>query len=159
MPLPPKGADDVRAGGRPLPGRGYRAEDAPVLVGLGAAAGVAGSLVFCLYITSTDVTRLYHRPDLLWIGLPILLYVQARMWLLAGRNEYSPRRRIGRGPVDAARRTPDTSRSEKPPLRDGHPGDYPGVPVHWRAERIGGVIRRPATRNAMLAELAWTRGD
>ena len=27
------------------------------------------------------------RPDLLWIGLPILLYVQARMWLLAGRNE------------------------------------------------------------------------
>jgi 4-hydroxybenzoate polyprenyltransferase/phosphoserine phosphatase len=77
----------VTLDGKALPGRGYRAEDTPVLVGLGAAAGVASSLVFCLYITSTDVTRLYHRPDLLWIGLPVLLYVQARMWLLAGRNE------------------------------------------------------------------------
>jgi 4-hydroxybenzoate polyprenyltransferase/phosphoserine phosphatase len=80
-------SESVSRAGQPLPGRGYRAEDTPVLVGLGAAAGVASSLVFCLYITSTDVTRLYHRPDLLWIGLPILLYVQARMWLLAGRNE------------------------------------------------------------------------
>jgi 4-hydroxybenzoate polyprenyltransferase/phosphoserine phosphatase len=70
-----------------IPGRGYRTEDLPVLVGLGAAAGIASSLVYCLYITSTDVARLYERPDLLWIGLPILLFVQGRMWLLAGRRE------------------------------------------------------------------------
>jgi 4-hydroxybenzoate polyprenyltransferase/phosphoserine phosphatase len=81
------GSEGEKLDDQPLPGRGYRAEDTSVLVSLGAAAGVASSLVFCLYITSTDVTRLYHRPDLLWIGLPILLYVQARMWLLAGRDE------------------------------------------------------------------------
>jgi 4-hydroxybenzoate polyprenyltransferase/phosphoserine phosphatase len=70
-----------------LPGRGYRTEGLAVLVGLGAAAGIASSLVYCLYITSTDITKLYERPDLLWMGLPILIFVQARMWLLAGRRE------------------------------------------------------------------------
>jgi 4-hydroxybenzoate polyprenyltransferase len=69
-----------------LPGRGYQSVDIPVLVALGVAAAIASSLVFCLYITSTDVVRLYRRPDLLWLGLPILLYGQARMWLLAGRS-------------------------------------------------------------------------
>lgn len=69
-----------------LPGRGYQREDAPALVALGVGAAIASSLVFCLYITSTDVVRLYRHPDLLWLGLPVLLYTQARMWLLAGRN-------------------------------------------------------------------------
>jgi 4-hydroxybenzoate polyprenyltransferase len=70
-----------------LPGRGYQGVDAPVLIALGVAAAIASSLVFCLYITSTDVVRLYRRPDLLWLGLPILLYGQARIWLLAGRSK------------------------------------------------------------------------
>jgi hypothetical protein len=69
-----------------VPGRGYQSVDGPVLVALGVAAAIASSLVFCLYITSTDVVRLYRQPDLLWLGLPILLYGQARMWLLAGRS-------------------------------------------------------------------------
>jgi 4-hydroxybenzoate polyprenyltransferase/phosphoserine phosphatase len=72
--------------GDELPGRGYQSVDGPVLLALGLAAAIASSLVFCLYITSADVVRLYRRPDLLWLGLPILLYGQARMWLLAGRN-------------------------------------------------------------------------
>jgi 4-hydroxybenzoate polyprenyltransferase len=83
----PQGSERVRSDLGFLPGRGYRIEDLPVLVGLGAAAGIASSLVYCLYITSTDVTKLYLRPDLLWIGLPMLLFVQARIWLLAGRGE------------------------------------------------------------------------
>jgi 4-hydroxybenzoate polyprenyltransferase len=78
-------ASDARDG--QLPGRGYQNRDVPVLVALGAAAAIASSLVFCLYITSTDVVRLYRQPDLLWLGLPVLLYGQARMWLLAGRNQ------------------------------------------------------------------------
>jgi 4-hydroxybenzoate polyprenyltransferase len=78
-------ASDTRDG--QLPGRGYQNLDIPVLVALGAAAAIASSLVFCLYITSTDVVRLYRQPDLLWLGLPVLLYGQARMWLLAGRNQ------------------------------------------------------------------------
>lgn len=70
-----------------LPGRSYRAQDLPGLIGLGLGATVASSLVYCLYITSDDVLRYYSRPDFLWAGLPILLYWKARIWLLAGRNE------------------------------------------------------------------------
>lgn len=70
-----------------LPGRGYRPQDLPVLLGLGLGSTVVSSLVYCLYITSEDVLRYYARPDFLWGGLLILLYWKARIWLLAGRNE------------------------------------------------------------------------
>ncbi len=81
------GSEGASLVARGLPGRGYRLEDRTVLVAFGIGSAIAADMVYCLYITSADVTRLYGRPDLLWLGLPILLYVQARMWLLAGRNE------------------------------------------------------------------------
>jgi 4-hydroxybenzoate polyprenyltransferase len=69
-----------------LGGRGYISADTPMLIALGLGATIASSLVYCLYITSDDVLRLYHRPDLLWGNLPILLYWQARTWLLVNRH-------------------------------------------------------------------------
>jgi len=69
------------------PGRGWRVEDLPVLQGLGVASAVAGVLVYCLYITSPDVLRLYSEPDYLWLGLPLLLYWLGRIWLLVARDE------------------------------------------------------------------------
>jgi 4-hydroxybenzoate polyprenyltransferase len=74
------------AGATTLTGRGYGTVDLPVLTGLGAGASLVSALVYCLYITSIDVGRLYTRADLLWVGLPILLYWQARVWLLTGRG-------------------------------------------------------------------------
>jgi 4-hydroxybenzoate polyprenyltransferase len=68
-------------------GRGYTPADVPVLMGLGSGAAAVGALVYCLYITSADVGLLYTHPDLLWFGLPMLLYWQARIWLLTGRGE------------------------------------------------------------------------
>jgi 4-hydroxybenzoate polyprenyltransferase len=73
-------------GGGAAPGRGYVREDLPVLAGFGIAGAAADALVYCLYISGPDVTRLYARADLLWIGLPILLYWQARVWLLTLRG-------------------------------------------------------------------------
>jgi 4-hydroxybenzoate polyprenyltransferase len=70
---------------RTVPGRGYSPGDLPVLIALGAAAVGASSLVYCLYIMSPDVILYYTHPDLLWFGLLILLYWQARAWLLAAR--------------------------------------------------------------------------
>jgi 4-hydroxybenzoate polyprenyltransferase len=67
-------------------GRGYRVDDLTVLIGLGTAAAAASALVYCLYITSDDVLRLYARPDALWIGLPLFLYWIARLWVLTGRG-------------------------------------------------------------------------
>jgi 4-hydroxybenzoate polyprenyltransferase len=70
-----------------LAGRGWTVQDIPVLLGFGAACSVASALVYCLYVTSDEVTRLYDRPDVLWLGLPILLYWLGRVWLLASRGE------------------------------------------------------------------------
>ena len=75
---------------RPAPtlgGRGWRAGDLPVLLAMGAASAMAAALVYCLYITGDEVLRLYARPDLLWMGLPVLLYWLTRAWLLALRGE------------------------------------------------------------------------
>ncbi len=69
-----------------LPGRGWLASDAPVLLAYGAASSVAAALVYCLYITGEEVLRLYSRPDVLWLGLPLILYWLGRVWLLAARG-------------------------------------------------------------------------
>jgi 4-hydroxybenzoate polyprenyltransferase len=76
----------VLTGEQSVAGRGYLAPDLPTLTSLGTAASMASSLVFCLYITSAEVTRLYNHPSLLWIGLPLFLYWQARVWLLTSRG-------------------------------------------------------------------------
>ena len=78
--------DNAPSPGQPLAGRGYVAADAPTLSALGLGATIASSLVYCLYITSEDVLRLYPRPDILWGGLPVMLYWQARVWLLVNRH-------------------------------------------------------------------------
>ena len=79
-------AVDARTEDR-LGGRGWRPQDLPVLLALGAGCAVAGSLVYCLYITSPDVLSLYGRSDALWLGLPLLLYWLGRAWLLAMRGD------------------------------------------------------------------------
>jgi len=79
-------ASATRGSDQRLPGRGWEASDAPVLLAFGAATAVAAALVYCLYITGEDVLGLYAAPDLLWLGLPLLLYWIVRAWLLAFRG-------------------------------------------------------------------------
>lgn len=71
---------------RDVPGRAYRPADAMPLLALGVSTGVAATLVYCLYITSSDAAALYARPDVLWAGLPLLLYWMARVWLFVARG-------------------------------------------------------------------------
>jgi 4-hydroxybenzoate polyprenyltransferase len=79
-------------GDRILSGRRYLAADIPILLALGSAGALASDLVYCLYITGDDVLMQYTHPERLWAGLPLLLYWQARLWLLAGRQvmHYDP---------------------------------------------------------------------
>lgn len=70
----------------PAPGRPYLTIDIPTLTAFGAAASAASSLVYCLYITSESVGRLYTHPDVLWFGFLLLVYWQARIWLIGGRG-------------------------------------------------------------------------
>lgn len=68
-------------------GRGWSVVDLPLLRALGVSSAVAAALVYCLYITDEPAQELYRRPDLLWAGLPLLLYWLARVWLLAERGD------------------------------------------------------------------------
>ncbi len=81
-------AREARAGDRDaLGGRGWRVEDLPVLAATGVGCSVAAALVYCLYITGEDVLEFYSRPDVLWVGLPVLLYWLVRAWVMALRGE------------------------------------------------------------------------
>jgi 4-hydroxybenzoate polyprenyltransferase/phosphoserine phosphatase len=74
-------------GGEDIPGRGYRSADLELLRGLGSSSAYLSCLVLALYINSLDVGRLYSRPDVLWLLIPLVIYWNSRVWLLANRGE------------------------------------------------------------------------
>lgn len=73
--------------GRILQGRGYLAEDLPIISSLGAASSLISVLVLALYVNSPEVMALYDRPAWLWGVCACLLYWIGRIWLLANRGE------------------------------------------------------------------------
>ena len=66
--------------------RGYAVDDLPLIQSLGAASGYLSVLVLALYINSTASEALYHRPPVLWLLCPALLYWISRTWLIAHRG-------------------------------------------------------------------------
>lgn len=68
-------------------GRGYRADDLPLLWMLGVASGFASVLVLALYVNSPIVTVLYHHPEGLWAVCVLLLYWISRTLLITHRGE------------------------------------------------------------------------
>ncbi len=67
-------------------GRRYTVSDMGIFLGVGPASAYAAVLVFALYISSRDVTLLYHRPQLLWLVCPVMLYWLTRLWFLTNRS-------------------------------------------------------------------------
>jgi 4-hydroxybenzoate polyprenyltransferase len=67
-------------------GRGYQRQDLELIRSLGVASGVSSVVILSLYVTSPEVTLLYHRPWLLLLACPLVLFWILRVWLLAGRN-------------------------------------------------------------------------
>lgn len=72
--------------GSGMSSRGYRAEDGVAVNQIGMAASMISTLVFALYIRSPEVQLLYSEPRLLWFLCPLLIYWQARLWLLSSRG-------------------------------------------------------------------------
>jgi 4-hydroxybenzoate polyprenyltransferase len=68
-------------------GRAYRTSDRELLGVLGVASSFSSILILALYVQSTQVTALYHRPGVLMLICPILLYWTSRIWLQAYRGE------------------------------------------------------------------------
>ncbi|HWY25663.1 MAG TPA: UbiA family prenyltransferase [Nevskia sp.] len=67
-------------------GRGYHAEDLPVLQQLGGASGYLSVLVLALYINSSTSQQLYLHPQVLWLLCPLLLYWVSRVWIITHRG-------------------------------------------------------------------------
>jgi len=80
--------ENLRAGNAvPMNGRGYRIADLDQLRSFGTASAYAAVIVFAIYITSPDVMKLYHKPQMLWLTVPLMILWLNRVWLLASRGE------------------------------------------------------------------------
>ena len=69
------------------PGRGYAGRDLEVVLAIGTASAMVSALVLALYINGETAKELYHRPEVLWLLCPTLLYWISRIWLLAARGQ------------------------------------------------------------------------
>lgn len=67
--------------------RDYRIDDMTIVGALAAAAGMNAITVVSLYLSSPAVSTLYHRPGLLWLLDPLLIYWIARALLMAHRQQ------------------------------------------------------------------------
>jgi len=61
--------------------------DLDQLRSFGTASAYAAVVVFAIYITGPDVTKLYREPRLLWLSVPLITLWLNRIWLLASRGE------------------------------------------------------------------------
>ncbi len=66
--------------------RGYVTTDLGMLQMMGCAATFASAVVLSLYIQSDTAFEAYAQPNLLWGIIPLILFWQCRLWLLASRG-------------------------------------------------------------------------
>jgi 4-hydroxybenzoate polyprenyltransferase len=69
-----------------LAGRGYRANDLPLLQSFGTASGYLSVVVLALYIRDPATAVLYGRPAIIGLAVPIWLYWISRAWLITDRG-------------------------------------------------------------------------
>jgi 4-hydroxybenzoate polyprenyltransferase/phosphoserine phosphatase len=72
---------------QPHNGRGYFLSDLEQLRSFGTASAYASVVIFAIYISGRDVTKLYHNPNRLWLVVPLMILWLNRVWLLASRGE------------------------------------------------------------------------
>ncbi|MDR2365775.1 MAG: UbiA family prenyltransferase [Zoogloeaceae bacterium] len=80
LPLREKG------NGEKARGRGYHAEDFPMIMALGAASGYTAVMVLALYINDPVTRQYYHHPEFIWFSCLLLLTWISRVWILAHRG-------------------------------------------------------------------------
>ncbi len=67
-------------------GRGYLSGDLETLSQLGMASALISVVIVALYVNSDQVADLYRHPEMIWLICPVVLYVLARIWVLARRG-------------------------------------------------------------------------
>lgn len=71
----------------PRNGRGYLLTDIDQLRSFGTSSAFAAVVIFAIYISGGDVVKLYRKPVLLWLIMPLMILWLCRVWLLASRGE------------------------------------------------------------------------
>lgn len=65
---------------------GYVLADRWILQTTGVVSGFLSIVVFCLYLNSPDLVRLYSHPTWLWAACPIMCYWVCHIWFRAQRG-------------------------------------------------------------------------
>jgi 4-hydroxybenzoate polyprenyltransferase/phosphoserine phosphatase len=78
--------DSAERGNLKASGRGYHADDLPIISMIAIGAGYVSVLVMILYVNSPAVVELYARPEALWGVCAVLLYWITRMVMVAHRG-------------------------------------------------------------------------
>jgi len=76
----------LAAGGAPA-GRGYRADDLPVLLAAGVACGMNAVMVLAFYVDAAGTRDMYPSATAILLAPVFLLYWVGRLWLKAHRGE------------------------------------------------------------------------
>jgi 4-hydroxybenzoate polyprenyltransferase/phosphoserine phosphatase len=78
----------IARGGNRLSGRGYQTVDAPLLLAMGVATGIAAVLIMVLYIID-DAFRQSFYGNVVWLwGFPVILFLfVSRIWLVCHRGD------------------------------------------------------------------------
>ncbi len=78
---------NLRASGSvPKNGRGYLLADIDQLRSFGTSSAFASVVIFAIYISGSDVIKLYRQSALLWLIMPLMILWLCRVWLLASRG-------------------------------------------------------------------------
>jgi 4-hydroxybenzoate polyprenyltransferase len=67
-------------------GRGYGADDLPIMQLMGVASSFVASLVLALYVQSELGSPLGREPTVAWVLVPLVLFWQCRVWLATSRG-------------------------------------------------------------------------
>ncbi len=74
--------------GEVVAGRGYRAEDTPLVLAVGVAAGLGAVLIMVLYIIEDAFRQSFYGNTLfLWGFPPLVFLIVGRIWLVTVRGE------------------------------------------------------------------------
>jgi 4-hydroxybenzoate polyprenyltransferase len=79
--------ENLRTTGQPpRNGRGYLVADIEQIRSFGTSSAFAAVVIFAIYIGGSDVMKLYRRPQLLWLIMPLMILWLCRVWLRASRG-------------------------------------------------------------------------
>lgn len=68
-------------------GRGYLAQDAPLVQALGVGAGYAAAVLLALYLDSNTARTMYRLPEAIFLAIAVLVYWISWLWLQAHRGQ------------------------------------------------------------------------